>query len=127
MQKKCTKFINACRKILFVCLFFLSTRVFFIHLETSPLPLKGCVLYSEFMTNQQWGFFNVPNLQWHGPISPKTHHVWLWSEKKTLPNYQQKIRINYTKLCVLFHMGFLYKITFQSICIFCNYSKLSTT
>ena len=51
---------------MFVCLFvwvFRPTREFFTHMETSPLPMKGCKfdLCSELMIIEQWGFLSVPH------------------------------------------------------------------
>ena len=55
---------------LFVCLFggFRPTWEFFTHMESSPLPVKGCKFYLCFalMAIEQWGFFNMPHLLWHG-------------------------------------------------------------
>ena len=47
---------------------FRSTREFFTHVETSPEPMKD--LYSTLVTIEQWGFFCVPHLLWHGPFMP---------------------------------------------------------
>ena len=44
-----------------------STREFFTHMETSPLPVKD--LCSALMAIEQWGFFSVP--LWHGPSAYK--------------------------------------------------------
>ena len=60
---------------LFVCLFvwlfgdFCPTREFFIHLETSPLPVKVFRFWPLLSTHviKQWGFFTMPLLLWHGP------------------------------------------------------------
>ena len=55
---------------LFVCLFwgFCPIREFFTHIETSPLPMKGCEfdLCLAFMAIEQWGFLSVPHLLCHG-------------------------------------------------------------
>ena len=45
---------------------FRPTREFFIHLETSPLPVKGCKFWPMLGTYGQWVFFHVPHLLWHG-------------------------------------------------------------
>ena len=91
--------------LLFVCLFyFVPLEIFFTHLETSPLPMKGkkLDLSSALMAIKQGRFFNVPTLisrmqgerstttpppWWHlniffrttGPISTKlvTMHIWM--------------------------------------------------
>ena len=45
---------------LFVCLWFTShSKIFhlFVHLETSPLPMKGCKFWHIVGTHKQWGFF----------------------------------------------------------------------
>ena len=57
--------------VLFVCLFgvYRPTREFFTHMETLPLPVKGCKFWpicSSFMATEQWGFFSVPHSLWHG-------------------------------------------------------------
>ena len=54
---------------LFVCLFSLSwvycpTREFFTHMETSPLPLKGCTFWPLFGTYCHWTV-KMPHLRWH--------------------------------------------------------------
>ena len=46
-------------------------REFFIHMETSLLPVKGCKFWSMFGTLRHrvvriLGFFSVPHLLWHG-------------------------------------------------------------
>ena len=62
---------------LFVCLeFFVILEHFFTHLETSPLPMKGCKLCSELMAIEQWGFFRVPHLLWHGSSVYNGHLRW---------------------------------------------------
>ena len=62
------RWTKKCFVCLFVCLFgvFRPTREFFIHLETSPLPAKGCKFWpiSALMIIEQWGFFSVPHLLW---------------------------------------------------------------
>ena len=64
-------------KHLFVCLFgvYHPTREFFTHMETSPLPVKGCKILPMLSTYaiEQWVFFNVPHLQWNGPILYNGH------------------------------------------------------
>ena len=44
------------RVCLFVCLFgvFCSTRYFFTHLETSPLPVRGCKFWPMLGTHDHW-------------------------------------------------------------------------
>ena len=46
----------------FPCFFLPHTRQFFTHLETSPLPVKGCIFWPMFgiMAIEQWWFFSVP-------------------------------------------------------------------
>ena len=62
----------SCPKVcLFVCLYgvYRTTREFFTHMGTSSLPVKGCKLIdlcSALMAIEQWGFFSVPHLLWHG-------------------------------------------------------------
>ena len=62
---------------LFVCLFWVvrPTREFCTHLESSLVPVKGCIyeLCSAFMAIEQWGFFSVPHLLWHGASVYDTH------------------------------------------------------
>ena len=79
-----------CKCSLFVCLFVLRpTRKIFTHLETSPLHWKAIELnpysalrtfkaikfnpQSALRTIQQWEFFNVPHLLWHGPTLCNGH------------------------------------------------------
>ena len=61
----------------FVCLYiwffgggvYRPIRKFFTHIETSPLPVKGCKFWpicSTLMAIEQWGFFSVLHLLWHG-------------------------------------------------------------
>ena len=59
---------------LFVCLcgVYRPTLEFFTHhMETSPLPVKGCKCWPMFGTHGHWAvgvrIFNVPHLLWHGP------------------------------------------------------------
>ena len=42
--------------------------IVFTHLETSRLPVKGCKFWPMLGTHghEQWGFFSVPHLLWHG-------------------------------------------------------------
>ena len=71
---------NSNQKIvcLFVCLFrgFSPTREFFTHIEPSPLPVKAANfdICSVLMAIEQWEFFSVPHLLWHGP-SVYTGHL----------------------------------------------------
>ena len=53
---------------MFVCLFgvFRPIREFFTHMETSPLPVKGCKFWPMLGT-EQWGFFSM------------THYLWRWA------------------------------------------------
>ena len=64
---------------LLVCLFevFRPTREFFTHMETSPLPVKGCKFWPMLGTHGHWagGFFSVPHLMWHGS-SVYNGHFW---------------------------------------------------
>ena len=61
----------------FVCLFviFRPTWEFFTHMETSPLPMKGCKFCLAPVAIEQWGFFSVPHLLWQG-ASVKNGHLW---------------------------------------------------
>ena len=47
---------------------FRPNQEFFTHMETSPLPVKSCKFWlcSALMAIEQWGFFSVPHLLWHG-------------------------------------------------------------
>ena len=63
------------------CLFgllgiFSPTREFFTHMETSPLPVNGCKFWPMLGTlaTEQWGFFSLPYLQWHGASVYNGHH-----------------------------------------------------
>ena len=61
-----------------VCLFgvYRSAQNFFTHMETSQLPVKGCkfkFLCSALVAIDQWEFFNVPHLLWHGPTLYNGH------------------------------------------------------
>ena len=42
--------------------------LFLTHLQTLPLPMKGCKFFlcSAFLAIDQWGFFSVSHLLWHG-------------------------------------------------------------
>ena len=54
---------------LFVFGVYRRTREFFTHMETLPFPVKGCKFFylcSALMAIEQWGFFSVPHLLWHG-------------------------------------------------------------
>ena len=55
---------------MFVCLFgvFRPTWEFFTHLDTSPLPMKGCNFLSmlAIMAIEQWVVFSVSHVLWHG-------------------------------------------------------------
>ena len=53
----------------FVCLGFLRPiREFFTHMEAPPFPVKDFKFWpiSAHMAIEQWGFFSVPQLLWHG-------------------------------------------------------------
>ena len=64
----------------FVCLFFRLFVIFrpiwefFTHMETSQLLVKAANfdLCSALIAIEQWGFFSVPHLLWHGASSPRT-------------------------------------------------------
>ena len=58
-----------------VCGVYRPTREFFTHMETSQLPVKGCKFWPSLalMAIEQWGFFNVPHLLWHGPTLYNDH------------------------------------------------------
>ena len=52
---------------LFVCLgFFIPLEDFFTHLETSPLPVKGCRFWQicALIAVEQWEIFSMPHLLW---------------------------------------------------------------
>ena len=59
------------------CLFrvYRPTREFFIHIEMSPLPVKGCTFWPMLVTHciGQWGFFSVQHLLWHGAFVYNGH------------------------------------------------------
>ena len=58
----------------FVWFFFVPLENFFTHLETSLLPVKGCKILPFLGTAiEQWGFFNVLHLLWHGSILYNGH------------------------------------------------------
>ena len=76
----------------FMFVVFRLTREFFTHLGTSPLPWRGANfdLCSALMAIEQWVFFSVPHVMWHGHpflmvISEDPWHshlmpsVWQWS------------------------------------------------
>ena len=44
--------------------------IYFIYMKTSLLPATAFKLYlnSAFLANEQWGFFSVPHLLWHGTV-----------------------------------------------------------
>ena len=44
------------------------TQEFFTHMETSPLPVRGCKFWPMLGTHGHWTvrFFGVPHLLWHG-------------------------------------------------------------
>ena len=48
----------------FVCFGFCPTLDFFTHVETSPLPVKGCKFW-HILGTEQWRFFSVLHLLWH--------------------------------------------------------------
>ena len=58
-----------------LCGVYRPTREFFTHMETSPLPVKGCKfdLYSALMAFEQWGLFNVSHLLCHGSTLYNDH------------------------------------------------------
>ena len=69
----------------FTVFFLCPSREFFTHLETSPLPVKGCKFWpmlGMLIVIVQWGFFTVPHLLWQrsniynghlrGPVTPTT-------------------------------------------------------
>ena len=98
-------------------------------LETSPLPVKGCKfdLCPALMAIEQWGFFSVPHLLWHGALIYNGHiqdpwhshlmpSVWQWSCHYLFFNdlgvsprsNQQRNRRGCSVLCVLVELnGFL--------------------
>ena len=69
---------------------FSSHSRFFFHMETSPLPVKGCKVWPRLRVIEQWGFSSVPYLLWHGASVYKGHlrgpvtlnllpSVWQWN------------------------------------------------
>ena len=78
---------NSCKKLCifpWFCLFwwgFRPTRKFFNHIwiETSQLPVKASLHGQRILSTQlaieQWGFFRVPHLLWHGS-SVCNGHLW---------------------------------------------------
>ena len=69
---------------LFVCLGFFVPLKKCIHLETSPLPVKGCKFWPMLDTHglEQWRIFQVPHLLHVTPLRGDTHtllpSVWQW-------------------------------------------------
>ena len=61
----------------YVCLFvvFCPTREIFPHMETSPLSVKGCkfLLCLALVAIEQWGYFSMPHLLWHGASVYNVH------------------------------------------------------
>ena len=58
-----------CLEFFFVCLEFLRPiRECFTHMEAPPFPVKDFKFWpiSAHMAIEQWGFFSVPQLLWHG-------------------------------------------------------------
>ena len=76
-----SKHISIDLLFLLFCLFGVNrpTRKFFTHMETSPLPVKGCKFWSMHDTHSYWavGFFSVPLLLWHRTS------VYNWSSPRT--------------------------------------------
>ena len=74
-------YTGPCREVtipsVFVCLCgdFCSSREFFTHTETLPLPVKVGTFWPMLMANEQWGFLSVPNLLvlWHGESVCNVH------------------------------------------------------
>ena len=78
--------------VFFIFEVFLLTRKFFTHMETLPLPVKGCKFCPMLGTRaiEQWRFFSVPHFcdkehpfimvitenPWHSHLLPS---VWQWS------------------------------------------------
>ena len=62
--------------LLFICcmLYFIPLKELFTHMETSPLPVKGCKFTHTISTHEQWGFFMKRHLLrlW---LSPRTHDI----------------------------------------------------
>ena len=58
---------------------FRSTWAFFTHMETSPLPVKGCRFWPGLGTHSfwEWGFFSVLNLLWNWTSVYTWEHVTL--------------------------------------------------
>ena len=70
---------------LFVWSYFSSTLECFTHIETSPLSVRAANfdLCSALMTTEQWGFFSVPHLLWHGASAYNGHLIFiLWRDCK---------------------------------------------
>ena len=61
--------------LLFWGFFYPPTRDIFTHLETSPLPVKGYKFWPTLTyAIEQWRFFYVIHLLWHGP-TPYNRHL----------------------------------------------------
>ena len=63
-------FVNERLACLLVCLFRVCrpNREFFSHIETSPLPVKGCKFWPRFGNHDLWEvsvLYSVPHLLWH--------------------------------------------------------------
>ena len=69
MKKWVIKNISRNRRILFI------VWEFFTHLATSPLPRTAANfdLNSELMAIEQWRFFSVPHILWHGAFVYNGH------------------------------------------------------
>ena len=79
LSSTCIFSCNKCCETL-DCLFkvFRSTPEFFTHLETSPLPVKGCKclpMLRTLMAIEQWGFFCLPVISF---VSLDRLHLYTW-------------------------------------------------
>ena len=74
-----TIFRAASLSYLFVCLYgvYSPTREFFFHMETSPLPVKGCIFWPMLGTNGHWAV-RVP---WHATptVTQDIRFIHWWS------------------------------------------------
>ena len=75
------------------CIFggFRPTRECFTHLETLPLPVKGCKLWPTLGSHGHWAvrFFSVPHLLWHG-VSVYNGH---FRRTVTLTSFSERLAV----------------------------------
>ena len=81
-RHKCIKDISTNHQArLPICLFgvFCHTRDFFTHMETSPLPLKGCKILAHVQHSKPLGFFSEGSIvllcHWASVYNCHTLHV----------------------------------------------------